>query len=221
MLVAAVGLVQGDAILAATPGATAPADADLDTTACGGRSPYLSYHPISDIFEKTFDADSPACSDNNTSTWCLEDLEYPGLGITHAAHYHYFSLLALYKDISLSTENSVDHLTTLEEETYLCPSETSYLRPLRAKNTDGKWRVIVNNVVVYNDIWTQSVRMEVCLAPAKACPLVPSCYDTKCLQKNILHRFLVYEPCDYSFPFALETFELPASCACLLGPYYL
>ena len=39
-------------------------------------------------------------------------------------------------------------LTEIEEETYLCPSEVGYVRPLRAVNTDGKWRVIVNNIKV-------------------------------------------------------------------------
>ena len=34
-----------------------------------------------------------------------------------------------------------------------------------------------------------------------------------------LYRFLVYDPCDQYFPFAVETFKLPASCACSLGAY--
>ena len=42
-------------------------------------------------------------------------------------------------------------LTEIEEETYLCPSEVGYVRPLRAVNTDGKWRVIVNNIKVNNN----------------------------------------------------------------------
>ena len=27
-------------------------------------------------------------------------------------------------------------------------------------------------------------------------------------------RFLVYDPKDYYFPFSIETFRLPSSCAC-------
>ena len=34
-----------------------------------------------------------------------------------------------------------------------------------------------------------------------------------------LFRFLVYDPYDHYFPFAIETFKLPASCACHNGPY--
>ena len=38
-------------------------------------------------------------------------------------------------------------------------------------------------------------------------------------QKSLYHRFLVYDPYDKYFPFAIETFKLPASCACYNGAY--
>ena len=37
--------------------------------------------------------------------------------------------------------------------------------------------------------------------------------------RSAVDRFLVYDPCDQYFPFAIETFQLPASCACSLGAY--
>ena len=39
------------------------------------------------------------------------------------------------------------------------------------------------------------------------------------LQKSLYHRFLVYDPYDKYFPFAIETFKLPASCACYNGAF--
>lgn len=63
---------------------------------------------------------------------------------------------------------------------------------------------------------TQTTRVEECQNHAE-CPKVPTCYESKCVQKFIYHRFLIYDPCDEYFPFAVETFQLPASCACLLG----
>ena len=162
----------------------------------------------------------PACAANTTKPWCLEDSEYPAYEIKHAAEYHYAKVLSVYADVAdLNTELSVERPKTLEEETYLCPSETAYVRPLRAQNTDGKWRVIVNNVDVHYQTLTQTTRVEECLTSGDACPLVPECYESKCLQKSIYHRFLVYDPYDQYFPFAIETFKLPASCACLLGAY--
>ncbi|XP_047490938.1 uncharacterized protein LOC125040429 [Penaeus chinensis] len=144
----------------------------------------------------------------------------------HSSPHHARPSRATLRETSLplcwekSTELSVEQPNTLEKETYLCPSETAYVRPLRAKNTEDKWRVIiVNNVVAHYQTLTQTTRIEECLTSADACPLMPDCYESKCLQKSIYHRFLVYDPYDQYFPFAIETFKLPASCACLLGAY--
>jgi len=115
----------------------------------------------------------------------------------------------------------VDRIDHIDEETYLCPSETNYVRPLRAVNTDEKWRIVVNNIKVDYEEYTQTCRVEECLTPGEHCPIVTPCYDSKCVQKSIIHRFLIYDPYDQYFPFAIETFKLPASCACYVGAYYL
>ncbi|XP_063840981.1 uncharacterized protein LOC135089346 isoform X2 [Scylla paramamosain] len=168
---------------------------------------YLVYEPA-----------QPLCSSNTTKSWCVRDTEYPKDEITLAAAYHYEKMLTLYTDVAnLNTHQSADLTSYQTKETYLCPSETAYVRPLRAVNTEGKWRVIVNGIKVHYEILTQTTRLEECLSPGYVCPLVPRCYESKCLQKSIYHRFLVYDPYDQYFPFAVETFKLPASCACLLG----
>merc|ERR1712002_308412 len=161
----------------------------------------------------------PKCSIDNPKTWCLEDPEYPTYEIEHALQYHYEGVQAIYKDVLANTENSVDRLKELVQETYLCPSVTGYIMPLRAINTDGKWRVVVNGVKAHYETLTQTARIEECTTGGEACPLVPACYETKCHQKNIYHRFLVYDAYDQYFPFAIETFKLPSACACYNGAY--
>merc|ERR1711874_325154 len=161
----------------------------------------------------------PKCSIDNPKTWCLEDEEYPTYEIEHALQYHYEGVQALYKDVLANTEYSVDRLKEIVEETYLCPSVTAYIQPLRAVNTDGKWRVVVNGVKAHYETLTQTARIEECTTAGEACPLVPACYETKCLQKSIYHRFLVYDAYDQYFPFAIETFKLPSACACYNGAY--
>merc|ERR1712123_359738 len=161
----------------------------------------------------------PKCSIENPKTWCLEDPEYPTYEIEHALQYHYEGVQALYKDVLVNTENSVDRLKEIVQETYLCPSVTGYIQPLRAVNTDGKWRVVVNGVKAHYETLTQTARIEECTTAGESCPLVPACYETKCLQKSIYHRFLVYDAYDQYFPFAIETFKLPSACACYNGAY--
>ena len=184
----------------------------------GGHKPHHSHHPHSSYKAHPHPTEPPKCANATTKTWCLEDDEYPTYEIKHAAEYHNDKLHKLYADVAdLNTELSVERPSTLEEETYLCPSVTSYVKPLRAKNTDGKWRVIVNNIESHYITYTQTTRLEECTSAGDACPHVPVCHESRCLQKNIYHRFLVYDPYDQYFPFAIETFKLPASCACFLG----
>jgi len=161
----------------------------------------------------------PKCSIDNPKTWCLEDPEYPTYEIEHALQYHYEGVQAIYKDVLANTENSVDRLKEIVQETYLCPSVTAYIQPLRAVNTDGKWRIVVNGVKAHYETLTQTARIEECTTAGDACPLVPACYETKCLQKSIYHRFLIYDPYDQYFPFGIETFKLPSACACYNGAY--
>jgi len=161
----------------------------------------------------------PKCSVGNPKTWCLEDPEYPTYEIEHALQYHYEGVQAIYKDVLANTENSVERLKEIVEETYLCPSVTAYIQPRRAVNTAGKWRIVVNGVKAHYETLSQTARIEECTTAGESCPLVPPCYETKCLQKNIYHRFLVYDPYDEYFPFAIETFRLPSACACYNGAY--
>merc|ERR1711881_436640 len=115
----------------------------------------------------------PACAEDNPKTWCLEDAEYPTYEIEHALQYHYDGVQALYKDVLVNTDNSVDRLKEIVQETYLCPSVTAYIQPLRAVNTDGKWRVVVNGVKAHYETLTQTARIEECTTAGESCPLVP------------------------------------------------
>ncbi|XP_045036301.1 neurotrophin 1-like [Daphnia magna] len=164
----------------------------------------------------------PHCAKNTTKAWCLEDSEYPQHEVQQALDQHYQAVLAFYKEKLASTENSVNELDKFNDEVYLCPSSTDYVRPLRAINVEGKWRIIVNRIESYGVKYTQTARIEECnVVVGTSCPLVPSCHESKCIQKNIFHRFLVYNPYDYTFPFTIEKFRLPGSCGCVVGAFHL
>jgi hypothetical protein len=185
-----------------------------------------SYHqpaaPAAYHMPTKYDQHPPLCAKNTTaigSSWCLYDNEYPTYDVQHAIEYHYAAVAALYKDVIANTDNSVDRLKHPDDETYLCHSASSYATPLRAVNVEGKWRVIVNGVKAHYETLSQTARIEECLNPGYPCPLVPECYNTKCLQKYVYHRFLIYDSHDYYFPFSIESFKLPSSCACYNGAF--
>lgn len=49
---------------------------------------------------------------------------------------------------------------------YLCPASVAYVRPKRARNTRGEWKIIVNLPTGYSDYghkYTQTVRLEKCM----------------------------------------------------------
>ncbi|QQP55846.1 Putative LOC101740088, partial [Caligus rogercresseyi] len=123
-------------------------------------APLYGHHGSAAPLRETYGP--PSCSKNSTNTWCLMDYDYPTYEIQHAVEYHYAAVAALYKDVIANTENSIDRLKDLRDETYLCPSSTDYVMPLRAINSQGKWRIIVNNVKAHYETLSQTVRVEQC-----------------------------------------------------------
>ena len=191
------------------------------------KAPYVptyktpKYEPSTYPTPKYYAEEPPMCAKNSTKPWCLYDAEYPAHEVQMALDQHYQAVQALYKDVVANTANSVDYLNKLEEETYLCPSATYYAQPLRAMNIEGKWKIIVNKIESYGYKYTQTARVEECQTAIESpCPLVPSCYESKCVQKNVFHRFLVYDAYDQYFPFSIESFKLPASCGCVVGAFF-
>merc|ERR1719244_692006 len=181
----------------------------------------------------------PACSNNGTTAYCLEDADYPTYEIKGAISKDYL-VAKKYSDVAdQSADDLVQSLTAETEESfdysfytgastgdspydlthwtgpqgYLCPNDVKYARPLRASNVEGKWRVIVNNVHYY----TQTARLETCLYPLAACRALAPCYQSHCTQKFIYHRMLSYDPCDPYRGLFIDTYKLPSACSCLVN----
>ena len=83
-----------------------------------------------------------------------------------------------------NTDNSVDRLVELSQETYLCPSITGYITPLRALNTAGKWRIVVNGVKVMMMMIVMMVMM-VIMRGFLRLPFVSSNYDDDTTEDEI------------------------------------
>ena len=83
---------------------------------------------------------------------------------------------------------------------------------MRLRNTEGKWRVILNNVGPHS----QTVRVETCLTAGGECRLMPPCYRSHCTQLHTFHRLLSYNPCSPGDGLTTDTFRLPSGCSCAI-----
>lgn len=98
-------------------------------------------------------------------------------------------------------------------EGYICPSQTVNIKPLRAKNVEGHWRIIVNDYYPHH-YYTQSIKIETCLYPESACRTLAPCYNSHCSQKFVYHRLLSYDVCDPYKGLFIDIFRFPSSCSC-------
>ena len=112
------------------------------------------------------------------------------------------TMMIVYSTFSYLVRDNTRHFQKLNENLNVVtfPSTTGYLMPLRAINTAGKWRIVVNGVKAHYETLTQvqsvnsttqkfdpilslqTARVEECSTPGSPCPLVPACYDTHCVQ---------------------------------------
>ena len=113
-------------------------------------------------------------------------------------------------DYSLYNGEPFDKGNWVGDEGYICPSDVLYARPVRARNVDGEWRVIVQNVNYY----TQTQRIESCLFTGASCRTIAPCYRSKCVQKHIYHRMLSFDPCDAKKGLFIDIYKLPSACSC-------
>ena len=144
---------------------------------------------------------APDCIGNNyynntfSSTWCEDDFEYPEVEIETAIMFHFYSVAAMYKVgvpfcgsflLLIRSTFLQEVLETQEDEetclkrANLCPSEVTTVRPRRALNDKGQWKIIVNRVTADNKgsrfYMTQSAKIEICKKHGKPCPIIPGMF---------------------------------------------
>ena len=113
---------------------------------------------------------------------CLEDEEFPFTGLKSA----------LYQDPLLSSkwaeqpdtreypaDSAVSYHASGDvysrehwdnHEGALCPSRVEYVQPVRLRNTEGRWRVIVNKIALYNQVRVSaSVTSKMCSIRFRQC----------------------------------------------------
>ncbi|XP_013781207.1 uncharacterized protein LOC106465528, partial [Limulus polyphemus] len=91
----------------------------------------------------------------------------------------------------------------------VCDSITRIVRPGWAKNTNGRWLVVINT-----DYYQQYVTEVICRYENSYCNFVPPCYHATCQQRYNTQYLLVIDPYNpYRGPF-LSQFLFPSCCVC-------
>ncbi|KFM69584.1 hypothetical protein X975_18153, partial [Stegodyphus mimosarum] len=178
----------------------------------------------------------PRC-DRLTEEICLDDSDYPSSAIMSSIYKDKAKFDLMYAEVKVR-ESQVEGLSRKQEQAYsfdhyygsyshtsgssmvpkdygpnggfVCPSEVHYGRPHRAKNRKGEWKVVVN-VGEY----TQTLRMEKCLASGNPCKYVVSRMQSTCAQVYSYHRLLVFNK---ENGLHIDVFRVPTGCACHLRP---
>ena len=119
-----------------------------------------------------------------------------------------------------------DHHTTshklktsrqLESEN-TCSAILIYVNPIRIRNTDGDWRVIVQDVKGVH----QRERIIMCHQnEGSTCREADyhRCVYSRCVQQTRRRRLLSFNPCEPHRGVFVDTFNLPSACSCHKSPF--
>ncbi|GFS88337.1 uncharacterized protein NPIL_89472 [Nephila pilipes] len=224
-------------ITTSTTTSTTTTTTTTTTQAPPSPSPALVSTPSSQSYYH--EPETPTCARFNNLTYCLQDPEYPKDEIKKAIEKNRHPLDHFLVDISASSnivddslnkvfENSVPLQSTSVSYSFEgkaiapatnnpnngseCFSNVHYAKPLRAINTAGLWKIIVN--VEFEETganYTQTVRIEECSHTAGYVATCGTETISACLQQYKLYRLLAWEP---HRGFYIDAFLLPISCFC-------
>lgn len=156
----------------------------------------------------------PPCV-NKRFGFCINDEEYPDDDIKLATE---FSELAdKFSSKSIGDDEPIGSLANTVNNTG-CVTTSLIVKPLRAQNIDGDWRIIVQDA---RNIF-QWTLMAVCGNPDASCHnperITPVfCFNGKCKQLFAVRRLLAFDPCNPNRQVFVDSFKLPTECSCRLS----
>jgi len=92
----------------------------------------------------------------------------------------------------------------------VCDSELRFIRPGYARDSTGKWQVIVQTEEL-----PQRVAIDLCHSPDKPCRLMSDCgQKSKCLQRYNFQHLLAVDPDNLHDCPTIRAFKFPSACVC-------
>ena len=151
---------------------------------------------------------SPPCA-HYGRYYCSYKEDYPIKVVTEVTKYYKWPLEKLFRDLRHQV------MPTLANDNtggLVCDSITRIVRPGWAKNTNGRWLVVINT-----DHYQQYVTEVICRhGTGSYCNFIPPCYHSSCRQRYNTQKLLVVDPwIPYKGPF-LSEFLFPSCCVCYI-----
>ncbi|XP_057378143.1 uncharacterized protein LOC130700139 [Daphnia carinata] len=163
-------------------------------------------------FSKTFcNATAPPKCVDKTFGFCLSDYHYPEDEIKVAMEFSELADKFTYKLTDISVDTELEY----ERKKSSCPSISLLVKPLRLRNANGHWRVIVQEV---SDIF-QRERVVLCTNPGEQCTIPEYfghvyCYSSRCSQQYLVRELLAFDPCNPKLGVFVDSFKLQSACSC-------
>ncbi len=141
--------------------------------------------------------------------YCSYKEDYPIKVVTEVTKYYKWPLEKLFRDLRHQV------MPTLANDNtggLVCDSVTRIIRAGWAKNTNGRWLVVINT-----DYYQQYVTEVICRhGTGSYCNFIPPCYHASCRQRYNTQKLLVIDPWNpYRGPF-LSEFLFPSCCICFV-----
>ncbi len=141
--------------------------------------------------------------------YCSYKEDYPIKVVTEVTKYYKWPLEKLFRDLR---QQVMPTLANDNTGGLVCDSVTRIIRAGWAKNTNGRWLVVINT-----DYYQQYVTEVICRhGTGSYCNFIPPCYHASCRQRYNTQKLLVIDPWNpYKGPF-LSEFLFPSCCICFV-----
>ena len=146
--------------------------------------------------------------------WCVQPSFYPEGAVLDAVTKEDNSLKKL---LLIDAFAARSHYEEEDEFVNVCDVKMTYITPRAAKNTEGKFRFIVNHPEGGGEHYTQLVRVARCVGAGEECSAWGRGGGTMCRQEFLDHKLVALA--EDGEQLVIDTFTFPSCCSCVISKY--
>ncbi|XP_064485154.1 neurotrophin 1-like [Ornithodoros turicata] len=176
--------------------------------------------PAASILASGFIHGRPICA--RDIDLCVYSHDYPIDKVQTIVDRYYNQMYDLYHTLYKTPPHEVQWVENYtlafahekQHGSFVCRSETVYLRIGWAKNWKGHWMTVVNT-----ERFPQVTRIEKCKYRNKPCDYMVPCYKSSCKQREMLYPLIAVNPYDPGQKPVIDLFPVPSGCVCYVDEF--